>query len=95
MVEVQGKKLTLLRAPAREKIVFDENHFSGTTDLSKAILSSYSTDKTIKIYLTATYSKPLQEWNIPSLQIVVILTHQQILISSLQSHRLVPFPCRQ
>jgi hypothetical protein len=47
-------------------IVFDENHFSGTTDLSKAILSSYSTDKTIKIYLTATYSKPLQEWNIPS-----------------------------
>ena len=25
MVEVQGKKLTLLRAPAREKIVFDEN----------------------------------------------------------------------
>ena len=45
-------------------IVFDENHFSGTTDLSKAILSSYSTDKTIKIYLTATYSKPLQEWNI-------------------------------
>jgi hypothetical protein len=45
-------------------IIFDENHFSGTTDLSKAILSSYSMDKTIKIYLTATYSKPLHEWNI-------------------------------
>jgi len=47
-------------------VVFDENHYSGCTDLSKAILSSYSTDKTIKIYLTATYSKPLQEWNISS-----------------------------
>jgi len=47
-------------------IVFDENHYTGTTELSKAILRSYSTDKTIKIYLTATYNKPLQEWNIPT-----------------------------
>ena len=46
-------------------IGFDENHFSGTTDLSKAILDSYSSKYTSKIYLTATYNKPLSEWNIP------------------------------
>ncbi len=47
-------------------IGFDENHFSGTTDLSKDILTSYSSKNTIKIYLTATYNKPLKEWNILS-----------------------------
>jgi len=41
-------------------------YFSGTTDLSKDILTSYSTKNTIKVYLTATYSKPLKEWNILS-----------------------------
>jgi hypothetical protein len=46
-------------------IGFDENHFSGTTELSKSILDSYSSKNTIKIYLTATYNKPLREWNIP------------------------------
>ena len=46
-------------------IGFDENHFSGTTDLSKSILNSYSSKNTIKIYLTATYNKPLHEWKIP------------------------------
>ena len=45
-------------------IGFDENHFCGTTDLSKDILISYSSKNTIKIYLTATYNKPLKEWNI-------------------------------
>lgn len=45
-------------------IGFDENHFSGCTDLSKDILKSYSSKNTVKIYLTATYSKPLKEWNI-------------------------------
>jgi len=46
-------------------ICFDENHFSGTTDLSKRILDSYSSKNTVKLYLTATYNKPLREWNIP------------------------------
>ena len=46
-------------------IVFDENHFHGTTLRSKNILQSYSSPKTIKLYLTATYAKPLSEWNIP------------------------------
>lgn len=46
-------------------IAFDENHFSGTTELSKKILKSYSSPNTVKIYLTASYNKPLREWNIP------------------------------
>ena len=45
-------------------IAFDENHFTGTSDLSKDILDSYSSKNTVKIYLTATYNKPLHEWNI-------------------------------
>ena len=47
-------------------IGFDENHFSGTTDLSKSIIDSYSSKNTVKVYLTATYNKPLREWNIPA-----------------------------
>jgi len=46
-------------------IFFDENHFSGTTELSKNIIETYSSKKTVKIYLTATYNKPLKEWGIP------------------------------
>ena len=45
-------------------IVFDENHFSGTTEKSKEILNTYCSKNTIKLYLTATYNKPLKEWNI-------------------------------
>lgn len=47
-------------------IVFDENHFAGTTNLSKKIFESYSNKETVKLYLTATYNKPLKEWNIPT-----------------------------
>lgn len=46
-------------------IVFDENHFAGTTNLSKQIMESYAYKNTVKLYLTATYNKPLHEWNIP------------------------------
>jgi hypothetical protein len=46
-------------------IGFDENHFTGTSDLSKSILDSYSSKNTIRVYLTATYNKPLHKWNIP------------------------------
>ena len=48
-----------------DAIVFDENHFHGTTQMSKNILQSYSSSNTFKLYLTATYIKPLNEWNIP------------------------------
>lgn len=49
-----------------DMIIFDENHYSGTTEISKNIMTSYSSKNTVKIYLTATYNKPLREWNIPS-----------------------------
>ena len=45
-------------------IVFDENHFGGTTTLAKEIIDSYSSENTAKIFLTATYFKPLHEWYI-------------------------------
>ena len=57
IMEIKNLKLDI--------IGFDENHFSGTTELSKSILDSYSSKNTIKVYLTATYNKPLREWNIP------------------------------
>lgn len=60
-------------------IVFDEVHFSGCTNLSKDILTSYSSKNTVKIYLTATYSKPLQEWNIlPECQMYWDIEDEQI-----------------
>lgn len=45
-------------------LIFDENHFHGTTEKSKNIFDSYSSDNTIKLFLTATYMKPLNEWKI-------------------------------
>ena len=54
---IKSKELKL------DGIIFDENHFTGTTDLSKQIINSYS-KHTFKLYLTATYNKPLKEWNI-------------------------------
>ena len=46
-------------------IIFDENHFGGCSKLSKQIISTYSYKNTIKLYLTATFQKPLSAWNIP------------------------------
>ena len=59
------KKVEAIQQLNLDFIVFDENHFHGTTLMSKNILQSYSSSKTIKLYLTATYAKPLSEWNIP------------------------------
>ena len=59
------KKVEAIQQLNLDFIVFDENHFHGTTQMSKNILQSYSSLKTIKLYLTATYAKPLSEWNIP------------------------------
>ena len=58
-------KVEAIKSLELDFIVFDENHFHGTTEMSKNILQSYSSQKTIKLYLTATYNKPLSEWNIP------------------------------
>ena len=62
---VLEKKVEAIVQLGLDFIVFDENHFHGTTQMSKNILQSYSSQKTIKLYLTATYAKPLSEWNIP------------------------------
>lgn len=63
---VYDKKITALHSIGLDLIIFDENHFHGTTQMSKDILQSYSIQKTIKLFLTATYVKPLYEWNIPT-----------------------------
>jgi len=62
---VLDKKINAIKDLNLDSIVFDENHFHGTTQMSKNILQSYSSSKTFKLYLTATYAKPLNEWNIP------------------------------
>jgi hypothetical protein len=61
---IKNDTITKIKDLKLDIICFDENHFTGTTDLSKNILNSYSYKNTIKVYLTATYNKPLQEWNI-------------------------------
>lgn len=45
-------------------IIFDENHYGGTTPLSKNIIKTYTRDSTILVFLTATYQKPLLHWGI-------------------------------
>jgi hypothetical protein len=62
---IDDKTIIKIKNLKLDIIGFDENHFSGTTGLSKSILDSYSCKNTIKVYLTATYNKPLREWNIP------------------------------
>ena len=61
---INDKTIIKIKNLKLDIIIFDENHHSGTTNLSKEILTSYSSKNTIKIYLTATYNKPLKEWNI-------------------------------
>ena len=76
---INEKTITKIKNLKLDIIGFDENHFSGTTDLSKDILTSYSSKNTIKIYLTATYNKPLKEWNIlPECQMFWDIEDEQI-----------------
>jgi len=62
---INDKTIMKIKSLKLDIIGFDENHFGGTTDISKSIIDSYSYKNTIKIYLTATYNKPLHEWKIP------------------------------
>ncbi len=44
----------------------DESHNGGTTELSKKVLEAYgNTEGVISVYITATYMKPQQTFNIP------------------------------
>ena len=61
---INDKTIIKIKNLKLDIIGFDEVHFTGCTDLSKDILNSYSSKNTVKIYLTATYNKPLREWNI-------------------------------
>jgi hypothetical protein len=76
---INGKTIKKIKDLKLDIIGFDENHYSGTTDLSKDILRSYSSKNTIKIYLTATYNKPLKEWEIlPECQMFWDIEDEQI-----------------
>ena len=46
-------------------IFFDENHYGGTTSLSKDIIKTYKSENTILVFLTATFHKTKNIWNIP------------------------------
>ena len=76
---ISEKTIMTIKNLKLDIIAFDENHFSGTTNLSKNILDSYSSKNTVKLYLTATYNKPLQEWNIlPECQMYWDIEDEQI-----------------
>lgn len=61
---VLDKTVMAIRNLDLDYIIFDENHFHGTTEMAKHILDAYSSAKTVRVYLTATFMKPLNEWNI-------------------------------
>jgi len=76
---INDKTISKIKNLKLDIIAFDENHFTGTTDLSKDIISSYSSKNTVKIYLTATYNKPLHEFNIlPDCQMFWDIEDEQI-----------------
>ena len=80
--------ITKIKKLKLDIIAFDENHFSGITDLSKSILESYSSKNTVRIYLTATYNKPLKEWNIlPECQMYWDIEDEQICKSILEDKK--------
>ena len=62
---INEKKIQTIVNMKLDLIIGDENHFGGTTSKSKDIIDSYAVSKTVKVFLTATYQKPLDAWNIP------------------------------
>lgn len=61
---VLEKRIEAIQKLCLDFIVFDENHFHGTTLMSKKIFESYLCEKTVKLYLTGTFNKPLDEWGV-------------------------------
>jgi len=62
---IKNNAITIIQNLNLNYIFFDENHYGGTTDLSKDIIYTYKTNTTKLVFLTATFHKPLNEWNIP------------------------------
>jgi hypothetical protein len=74
-----NKTIKIIKDLKLDVIAIDENHFTGTTDLSESIISSYSSNNTVKLFLTATYNKSLLKWNIlPKCQFFWDLKDEQI-----------------
>ena len=46
-------------------LVFDEAHFGGCTKISKNLINNYVKDNTVLLFLTATFNKPIVEYDIP------------------------------
>jgi len=46
-------------------IFFDENHYGGTTSLSKGIVNTYKSNNSTLVFLTATFHKTVNHWDIP------------------------------
>jgi superfamily II DNA or RNA helicase len=63
---LDNKDIDMLRKCEFDLIAFDENHFGGTTDYSVETLKRYTHPHTLHIYMTATYSKTVTKYNIPS-----------------------------
>ena len=61
---INDKTIMKIKNLKLDIIGFDENHFTGTSDKSQLIIDSYSSKNTVKIFITATYNKPLKKWNI-------------------------------
>lgn len=81
----KDETILVIKELGLDVIFFDENHFSGTTDISKDIISSYTSRNTVQVYLTATYNKPLREWAItPDCQMFWDIEDEQICKSILE-----------
>ena len=63
---VADKTVIAIQQLSLDLIVFDESHFHGTTAMSKLLVETYSSPKTVVLLLSATYAKPLHEYSIPS-----------------------------
>ena len=61
---VKNEKKTDFHKQLYDLIIFDENHFGGTTDNSKEILKLFDSNLSNQIFLTATYQKTLTQFKI-------------------------------
>ena len=65
----EGKLMDWLQYEQIRIVFIDEAHFGCTTDLSKAILNLYAANA-FRVFITATYAKPANAFNIPSSNVI-------------------------
>ena len=61
---IKIKKIKWLKELNFKYVFLDESHKGGTTKLAQEMMNYYG-DKATQIYITATYSKPINDYNIP------------------------------